>query len=211
MKDRLWIALVVVWLVLVAGGMAALGRYEFTPGRGARPAEVWPATSRLTRETGRATVILAAHPRCPCTRATLSELERIQARARGRFKLHVLFYQPPSAPPEWRSGISWEIAKGLPDTQLHPDPESREAGLFDAYTSGQVVAYDAGGKLIFSGGITGSRGHSGDNAGADELLRVLAGQPVAPNFSSHVFGCSLREGDQTPEGEPLCKLHPPNP
>lgn len=205
-SNSIWFLTIVLWLGLVAGGMVALGRYEFTPGLAAHPAASWPAASKLRRETERATVILAGHPRCPCTRATLSELERIHARA--RFRLHVLFYQPPAATPDWRSGLSWQLAQGLPDCSVHPDPESREAGLFDAHTSGQVVAYDRTGQLIFSGGITGSRGHSGDNAGADELLRVLAGQPAHPDFSSQVFGCSLREGDQTPEGDPLCKIHP---
>ena len=42
---------------------------------------------------------------------------------------------------------------------------------------GQTLLYDAGGTLIFSGGITGSRGHAGDNAGEAALVALLTQRP----------------------------------
>jgi hypothetical protein len=44
--------------------------------------------------------------------------------------------------------------------------------------------------LIFSGGLTGSRGHAGDNAGRASVIALLDhGTPS--RRSTSVFGCSL--------------------
>jgi len=65
-----------------------------------------------------------------------------------------------------------------------------EARRFGVETSGQTLLYDAGGRLIFSGGITGSRGHAGDNAGEAALVALLtSGQ--ADRRATSVFGCPL--------------------
>jgi hypothetical protein len=52
------------------------------------------------------------------------------------------------------------------------------------------MVYDAGGALLFSGGITGSRGHAGDNAGRSSIVALLNRLP-GTHTSTNVFGCSL--------------------
>ena len=52
------------------------------------------------------------------------------------------------------------------------DDDGAEARRFGAETSGQTLLYDARGALAFSGGITGARGHAGDNAGRASLRRA---------------------------------------
>ena len=70
------------------------------------------------------------------------------------------------------------------------DDDGREARLFHAATSGQAVLYDPQGRLLFSGGITASRGHSGDNAGRSSIVSLVhAGVPDRTETS--VFGCPL--------------------
>src|SRR5712691_5642885 len=59
-----------------------------------------------------------------------------------------------------------------------------------APTSGQTVLYDSQGRLLFSGGITGSRGHSGDNAGRSSIVS-LVNAGVADQKETIVFGCPL--------------------
>ena len=50
--------------------------------------------------------------------------------------------------------------------------------------------YDRDGRLVYSGGLTGARGKSGDNTGRSTVLALLAGaHPAAAN--TRVFGCSL--------------------
>ena len=61
---------------------------------------------------------------------------------------------------------------------------------FGAETSGYVLLYDTHGKLLFKGGITGSRGHAGDNAGESAIVALLEGEkPVLTR--TKVYGCSL--------------------
>ena len=70
------------------------------------------------------------------------------------------------------------------------DDEGTEANRFHAATSGQTLLYDAAGSLLFSGGITGSRGHSGDNAGQTAIVSLVnSGAPRLTETS--VFGCPL--------------------
>jgi hypothetical protein len=49
--------------------------------------------------------------------------------------------------------------------------------------------------LAFSGGITDSRGHEGDNDGADAILEIVSGPGVRAVARTPVFGCTLFDGD----------------
>ena len=53
------------------------------------------------------------------------------------------------------------------------DKEGSDAAALGATTSGQVMVYAVGGKLLFGGGITDGRGHEGDNAGSEAVLALL--------------------------------------
>ena len=77
---RLGLAIVgSLWLISVCVGMGHLIHYENTPGQaGPHPAE-WPASSRIPRGKDGATLVMLVHPRCPCSRASLGELELIMA------------------------------------------------------------------------------------------------------------------------------------
>jgi hypothetical protein len=70
------------------------------------------------------------------------------------------------------------------------DADGAESRRFGAAASGHVVAYDAAGRLRFHGGVTASRGHEGDNAGADALVAILRGGKPAIT-SAPTFGCAI--------------------
>ena len=72
------------------------------------------------------------------------------------------------------------------------DVEKYEARLFEARTSGHVVLYDAGGRLLFSGGITRARGHVGDNYGRQQVSSLLRNHTVRV-ADGPVFGCPLED------------------
>jgi hypothetical protein len=65
-----------------------------------------------------------------------------------------------------------------------------EARRFDVEGSGHVLLYAPSGKLLFSGGITPSRGHEGDNAGRSAIVSLIL-RGHAPVDHTPVFGCSL--------------------
>jgi len=81
-------------------------------------------------------------------------------------------------------------ATALPNVTVLRDDEGREAKRFGVETSGQTLLYDANGRLVFSGGITGSRGHAGENAGELALIALL-NDGHADRGNANVFGCPL--------------------
>lgn len=185
----IWVLVVALWITGVGFGFRSLWRYSSEPGRAAHPGPQWPPASHLDRVPGRPTLIVAAHPHCPCTRATIGELNWIMARTQGRPTVHVLFLRPQSSEPDWEKTDIWWSAAAIPGVNVQPD-DGIESSLFNAQTSGQTLLYDEDGSLIFRGGITGARGHAGDNPGRAAVLQLLA-DPSSPAKEMPVFGCPL--------------------
>jgi hypothetical protein len=189
-KSRLLIIFGMVWLAGVTAGLAWLAAYDNAPGAPAHAPTRWPAQSRLVRDAVGPTLVLLAHPRCVCTRATLGELSELMARAHDKPKAYVVFIKPAGTAPTFDDTDLWRTAHGIPGVSVLRDEDGRETERFGAETSGQALLYDAGGTLIFGGGITGSRGHPGDNIGRASILALLNREAGArPNTS--VFGCPL--------------------
>jgi hypothetical protein len=182
----------VVWAAGVVLGFRAFWSYEVTPGAAAEPPAEWPSGSAISRLPDRPTLVMLAHPRCACTRASLVELGRVIEKVDAPLAVYVLFARPAGAPDDWEDTATWASARALPGVTVLRDEHGSEAGRFGAVTSGQTVVYDAGGRLVFSGGITGARGQKGDNVGRRRLLALLA-TGSADRRESDVFGCALHD------------------
>lgn len=103
---------------------------------------------------------------------------------------HVVFFKPSSAKENIRETPIGRLAADTPGVTLMSDEEGVEARLFRARTSGYSLLYDAEGRLQFCGGITGSRGHSGDNSGRSAVEAFLR-QGTTDTHETAVFGCPL--------------------
>ena len=178
------------WLLVISFGLWILWGYENTPGKAGQPPHQWPADSKILPARDHATLVMLAHPHCPCTRATIGELASIMAHSQGRLTAYVLFLKPTGFSEEWEKTDLWQSAANIPGVTAVIDDEGAEANRFHAATSGQTLLYDAGGRLLFSGGITGSRGHSGDNAGQSAIVS-LVNSGVSELTETSVFGCPL--------------------
>jgi hypothetical protein len=182
--------MIAIWGIGVLLGMANLMRYQMTPAARAAAPGHWPADVNFLPSTLHPTLIMTLHPRCPCSRASLHELEQIMAHSAGRLEAHVLFVVPQNAPSDWQHGDLWRIALSIPGVTLAIDKDGHAAAAFGASTSGQVMVYDIAGQLRFSGGITDGRGHEGDNDGLLSILDIVrngrSGVVTTP-----VYGCSL--------------------
>lgn len=190
-KDKLLLmAFGLLWLTVVGAGLGIVWRYENTPGKAAVSPQFWPAESGLQRTQGLATIVMLAHPHCPCTRVSIGELALLMAQSQGLANAHVLFIQPEGFNDEWTRTDLWQSAAAIPGVTVRQDASGIEARRFHAETSGQTLMYNAAARLIFSGGITGSRGHSGDNAGRSAIVSLLTAG-VAKRDQTLVFGCSL--------------------
>jgi len=177
-----------LWLAGVTAGFAFAWRYAGQPGTPARePVRSWPA--QLPRPAGKAMLVMALHPGCPCSRASVSELEQLISHCPGKFE-GLLLFVPDAAGDSPQDSALWQTASTLPGVVCRVDDTRLSAGTFGARTSGQVFLYDEAGALRFSGGITESRGHAGANAGRQAIEAfLLEGTPPAP--STPVFGCAL--------------------
>ncbi len=189
-----WLVLptvMVVWLGMVGVGLSWMWEYEATPGEFTTSLMHWPSDSRMIRNAHRPTLIVFAHPRCPCTRATISELALIMAHCPGHVDVHVLFFKPSGFPTEWEKSDLWFSAEAIPGVKVICDEDGSEAKRFRAATSGYSLLYNSKGRLLFDGGITGSRGHSGDNTGRSTIESLLLNGVADQKPQTFVFGCPL--------------------
>jgi hypothetical protein len=198
------IALCLVWLTAVGAGLAFMSNYQNSAGKTGQAPSQWPAEARIARAPDRATLLLFAHPKCPCTRATMGELNRLLTRCPQGMDTHVFFLKPEHAAADWGQTDLRRSAAALPGITVEDDPEGQLAHQFGAETSGSVLLYDRQGQLLFKGGITAGRGHAGDNIGSDMIVSLLAGKDNSLR-QTPVYGCSLlNECAATPTKETIC-------
>ena len=169
MRWRGWICL---WAASLVIGEVGMTRFESRPAPRAAPPSRWPAGTSLERPANRCELLVFLHPCCPCSRATLAELERVVARSRAAAELRILVSWDAEALPADGDALV-ERARAIPGALVAVDLYAREARRFGASASGQLLLYDAAGLLLFEGGITTARGHEGGNAGEDALVAVL--------------------------------------
>jgi hypothetical protein len=195
------------WIVLVVAGMAAVAAHQMMPGEAAAVSR-GPATGATADPAGRAalapvtlaadvpTLVVFLHPRCPCGTATVGELAKLTARCGGRLAATVAVFGPADAatggPDDGRLG-PWQAAAAIPGVRVVRDADGALAARLGVRTSGQAFLFDRAGRVLYAGGITASRGHAGDNDGADavaDLALGTAGRPSVPR-GGPVFGCPL--------------------
>ena len=165
-------------------------RYENTPTGAAETPPEWPAQSPISRRSGQFTLLMFAHPYCPCSRASIEELNRLLVRCQRTVTPQVIFVRPPGVSDDWTKTPLRKSAAAIPGVEVRLDADGKEARLFGAESSGFVVLYSPEGRLLFSGGITGARGHAGDNAGENAVVALLNRQEVQLHHTD-VFGCTL--------------------
>lgn len=187
---RLWLWLVLgAWVLAILGGQRWWLAYQYTAGE--EPVDLpttWPANSALSPTPGRPTLLLFVHPNCPCSQASVKELIWILGHNDGPLDAAVLLWCPTNAPDDWLPSSWAQRNTALPPYHLILDEGGREAGLFHVLHSGTVLLYNADGQLVYRGGITGGRGHSGDNPGRRAVLRRLQQHPAD---RQPIFGCPL--------------------
>src|SRR5712671_3847970 len=117
------VALGGAWFLAVVAGFLALWMYKMRPGsEGATAPRSWPVQSSIRTSAGRATLVLFAHPRCACTRATISELARLMARFHDRLDAHVLFSASRGEELELPRTDLWSSAGRIPGVTVAADP-----------------------------------------------------------------------------------------
>ena len=189
-RINLWIVVGLLWIGGSCGGLAMLSLYANAPGSSDLAPLQWPKESSIHLDERGPTLIMFAHPKCPCTRASLGELEKIVARFHGAVTPWVVFFKPAESDENWDQTDLRETAAAIPGVHVISDLGGVEARRFHATTSGQTILYNDQGERLFSGGITLARGHAGDNLGKSAIECYLS-DTVPVCSETPVFGCPI--------------------
>ena len=166
-----------------------VGRHAGTAGRKGTAIFEWPSQTTLPRSPSRFTSVLFLHPECPCSVASLAELELFMAAGSGRIDFLAVVTRPNGWKEDIEQSASWKRARAIPGLKTYTDNQ-REAIRFGAQTSGHLFLFAPSGQRVFEGGITAARGHQGENSGLRAAMNLALGK-VEPKHSASVFGCAL--------------------
>jgi hypothetical protein len=136
---------------------------------------------------------MLVHPRCPCTGASLDELQGVLDRCGRSVEVDLLIYRPSG-----HDGPAWDgtaLLRGHPALDRHNvsltvDLDGIQARRLGLTTSGHLLAFDSDGNVRFSGGLTALRGHSLAGAGVESVTSIIEGAAPAVTVRP-VFGCSI--------------------
>lgn len=193
-----WGCAAVAWAATVLLGLDAVARHAWIPGPAQEAAPSWPGAGLLPLARWGPTLVVFVHPDCPCSGATVEELSRFMAAQGERTSAIVVASGRLAGEDPVRGSDTIALAGAIPGVMLRADGDGSLRRAFGARTSGAAFLYSPAGRLMFSGGITGSRGHAGDNDSLDALVRAVRGVGSASGRGPRndcgalpVFGCEL--------------------
>lgn len=176
-------------------GLLFLADYSAAPGPfAANPRELaiedLPAGSLPSDLSASTKVLLFYHPKCPCTLATIRNLNRLSSQFSSHVRIVAFAYQPQGEPNSWIESQTTRILRSNELTEVFVDPDGKTSKSFGALTSGHLLVYDRDNLLAFSGGITHLRGHEGDSCASSEFVRCVRGRNTEATRWP-VFGCAI--------------------
>ncbi len=175
---------VLLWVLCLSYGFDRAMRWESTPGASGNA----PTHIDLDRKDSRWLLVMVAHTECPCTKASLANLQRILAQYPNQITCRILFCGPQAYAHSPAKNIS--LAESIEGVSLEFISEQQAANQYGAATSGQVYLYSPERKLMYSGGITLGRNAEGDCAGVSAVGSLI--ETGGGDSSLPVFGCALQ-------------------
>lgn len=191
-------AAALLWIAAAGAGSIYMFVYASRPAERAAVAQTWPEQSGLARNAHGFSLVMAVHPKCSCTRASVAELNKLMLSFGGRVRAIALVTKPFELPDLWSESDVTARLREIPNVRVVRDLGGAKADAFGAKSSGHTLLYDAAGRLVFEGGITAFRGHEGPSVGGEALRQLVAGA-AAGGRHTKVFGCSLKDE--------FCPLH----
>lgn len=179
-------SIIFFWVGLVVLSIGLINWYATVPGKNSTSVRIPAGTKLLPEKNPRLLVFL--HPKCLCSEATMTELQNLLPELRD-IDVTVVFRELENNS-DWMKGTLFERAKKTKGISIVIDGKGEEAKLFGAHTSGHAVLTTTNGLIAFSGGLTPSRGHTGESAGKDFLLSWNRSRAPA-SFITDIFGCNL--------------------
>jgi len=186
-KTGFQVGIAAFWACACVTGLVVMHRVETTGLPPAANTPSWPVNSPISRSSGRGTILMAIHPRCSCTKASLEGLRSFTEAATDPVDVVCLATIPEGADSDWTEGPNCQLARSIPGVTLILDPDGRIAAMHGLNTSGEVAAFDRDGKGFFTGGLTPGRGL----APSRNVVATLLDSSRPEGDSTPVFGCAL--------------------
>ena len=128
----------------------------------------------------------------------------------SRLVTTVLVLCPKSMPAGWEQTGLWSSTAAIPGVSVLADDEGKESRHFAQFHQRTSAALCRRRSMLFAGGITESRGHSGDNAGRLAITSLVLNPVTHSQFQpvhTPVYGCSLfdRPATRCQEGSQSCQ------
>ncbi len=183
------VCIVPLWLLLTLFALGWVQRSDGVAGRAAHPPAHLQKLALAAPDANKPALIMLVHPQCPCSRASLTELSRLAALCPNKASLSVLFLRPAGCSEAFTDTDLRRQAEAIPGVSVATDDNGDAARRFGAATSGETLLYAADGRLLYHGGLTGSRGHEGDNTGLSAVTAWLNG--AAGPSQAPVYGCPM--------------------
>lgn len=178
-----------LWLTLLCFGIFISLEYEKTPARVVQAVGPIPSSlSTLPSPAKEFQLLMFAHPKCACTKASLSELARFMY-VNNTVETRIYFIVPRSYG-SWKDSETVKIASKIPGVAVSVDYDGAIAKSYQAVASGECFLFDRKSNLLFHGGITQSRGHEGANAGLDQISSIVRKNTQLTAHNA-VYGCAL--------------------
>lgn len=180
----------------IAIGFALLYAHDSKPGLQFASPSLWPSDVEIERPMDVSSLLIFVHPQCPCTFASLAELERVVGQSGSSLETIVILNAPAEKLEEWMQTSVANRAKGISRARIVVDGDGKLSAKFRVTVSGQCLLYSPNGQLLFQGGLTASRGHEGESAGQSVLMHLIA-HPERDALSNQqvreipVYGCEL--------------------
>jgi hypothetical protein len=135
-RKAVFATVVLIWGASIFYGARVLMQYETGAGKPGEPPSKWPQASRLQRAAGKFTLVMMAHPDCPCTRAGVKELEQLSVRLAGRLDAFVVFRKPEASRDDVSSSVLWKTVAAIPGVTVWHDAPGDETRRFQSWVSG---------------------------------------------------------------------------
>ncbi|MBX3721736.1 MAG: hypothetical protein KF713_07855 [Turneriella sp.] len=198
-KKIFLLMLLALWSLGTATGIYVLGRYEFTAGEAVNDISEWPESLTMPFVAGRMNLVVMAHPHCPCSKASLEELNNALAAVPLQPYVRLVYYRPPGVTAAWSQSELVAESRRLSGIAVIFDEDGKIAETLGARTSFDVFLFNASRQIIFRGGITRGRGIYGANPGRRALEAALRGETAAKMYP--VYGCPLRNNPKNFPGK----------
>ncbi len=176
--------------VVGLGGVVLLVNHSLEANSFTNGVPVKLPTIDIIGDASKPTIVFFYHPHCPCTRATIRNIERALTNCLCNPRIIAFAFIPEGKSESWIESDTTRKLRTFKGTQVYPDQAGLITRKFRVVTSGHILVYDRDKQLVFSGGVTSSRGHEGTCNAIEAFLHAANGE-VHSSIEYPAFGCSI--------------------